>query len=229
MLSMRPCHRCTNSAVNSRMNPARQIRSILCWSSAACSTASNAARSLPKGPLSIVTAGIPLALALSRPAASPRLEITTAISAGKSWAAAAWIRAAMLDPRPEIRIATRRFMVSPCQIEMAVIDDAMFAGRRDHFAQNSDALAALGENVGNLFNCLGLHDGDHADSAVEGAQQFEFGDAPLLRQPFEDRQHRKARQIDPDTQMLRQDAGNVIGETAAGNMRGTLHRTGLVN
>ena len=56
---------------------------------------------------------MPLAGAFSRPAASARLEITSAISAGKSAGLAARIRAAMFDPRPEIRIATRRFMVPP--------------------------------------------------------------------------------------------------------------------
>src|SRR5580693_792372 len=196
MLSIRPDQRCTNSAVSNRMKPARQIRSILCWSSADCRTASNAARSLPNGWLSMVTAAIPLCLAFSRPPASDRLEITTTISAGKSASLAASISAAMFDPRPEIRMATRRFIASPRQIEMTVIDHAMLAGSRDHLAQQHHALAAIGEHLGDLLNGIWLDDGDHADAAVEGAQQFEFGDAPLLRQPFEHRQHRQPRQVD---------------------------------
>src|ERR1700726_4714093 len=155
MLSIQPYQRCTNSAVNNRMKPARQIRSILCWSSADCRAASNAARSLPKGLLSMVTVGTPLARAFSRPPASARLEITTANSAGKSPSLAASISAAMFDPRPEIRIATRRFMAlaSPCQIEMTVIDHAMVARGRDHLAQKHHALAALREDACDLFNC----------------------------------------------------------------------------
>src|SRR5713226_7412065 len=200
MLSIRPYQRCTNSAVNNRMNPPRQISSTLCWSSAGCSTASNAARSPPNGLLSMTTVGTPAAFAFSRPPASALFEITTAISAGKSAACAAVIKAAMFDPRPEIRIATRRFMPSPRQIEMTVIDHAMFTFRGDHLTQQRHALAALGENSGDLFDCLGLDDGDHADAAVEGAQQFEFGDTALLRQPLENRQHRQARQIDPDAE-----------------------------
>src|SRR6202158_4119122 len=96
----------------------------------------------------MVTVGTPLALAFSRPPASERLEITTAISAGKSSSLVAWIKAAMFDPRPEIRIATRRFMASPCEIdspceiEMTVINHAMFTRGRDHFPQKRDALAA---------------------------------------------------------------------------------------
>ena len=71
MLSIRPYQCCTNSAVNNRMNPPRQISSILCWSSADCSTASNAARSSPKVLLSMVSVAMPLARAFSRPPASP--------------------------------------------------------------------------------------------------------------------------------------------------------------
>src|ERR1700742_4088245 len=153
MLSIRPYQRCTNSAVNNRMKPPRQIRSIRCWSSAACKAASNAARSLPKGLLSMVTVGTPLAFAFARPPASARLEITTAISAGKSFSLAASISAAMFDPRPEIRIATRRFMAmaSPCQIELTVINYAMLARGWDYLAQEHHALAALREDFSDLF------------------------------------------------------------------------------
>src|ERR1035437_2252335 len=135
----------------------------------------------------MVTVATPLCFALSRPPASARLEITRAISAGSSSAVAARISAAMFDPRPEIKIATRRFMASPCQIEMTVINHAIFTRSGDHLAQQHNALASLSENVGDLFDCVCFHDGDHADTAVEGAQQFEFGDAALLGQPLEDR------------------------------------------
>ena len=116
------------------------------------------------------TVGMPLASAFCKPPASARLEITTTISAGKSLASAAAISAAMFDPRPEIRMATRRFMVSPCQIEMTIIDHAMFALGGNHFAQKRHGFAALRENVGDLINRIRLDDGDHADAAVEGAQ-----------------------------------------------------------
>src|ERR1700722_2696723 len=229
MLSILPYQRCTNSAVSSRMKPPRQIRSIRCSSSADCSTASNAARSLPNGLLSMVTAGMPVALALSRPPASALLEITTAISAGKSSAVAAWISAAMFDPRPEIRIATRRFTASPRQIEMAVIDHAMLASGRDHLAEQRHVLAGFSENFADRFDGVRLHDGDHADPAVERAQQFEFGDVPLPGQPFEDGQHRQTRKIDADAKVLWQHAGNIIGETTAGDVRKPFDRAGLSN
>jgi len=119
--------------------------------------------------------------------------------------------------------------ISRCEIEMTVINHAMFAGRRDHFAQQCDALAAPREDVGDLFDGIRLHDRDHADAAVEGAQQFEFGDAPLLRQPLENRQHRQTRKVYPNAEMFWQHARNIIGETAAGDVGKTLDRTGLAD
>src|SRR6201995_2822906 len=189
MLSIRPYQRCTNSAVNSRMKPPRQISSTLCWSSAACRCASKAARSLPNGLLSIASAATPFSRAVRRPPASARLAITSTISAGKSFALAALISAAMLEPRPEIRMATRRFVILCRQIEMAVIDHAVVAFGLDHFAEQRNALAGLGEDIGHLLDGIRLDDRDHANPAIERAQQFEFGDAALRRQPFEHRQH----------------------------------------
>src|SRR2546421_13128163 len=95
---------------------------------------------------------MPLAAAFSRPPASARLEITVTISAGKSGAFAASISAAMFDPRPEIRMATRRFMRSPRQVQMTIIDHAILALRRDHFAQKGNGLAALGEDFRDLVD-----------------------------------------------------------------------------
>src|SRR5689334_16612881 len=128
----------------------------------------------------MTTVGTPDASAFCRPGASARLEITTAISAGKSSADAALISAAMFEPRPEIRIATRRFMPLPCEVEVSVVDHAMVAPGRDHLAQQGDALAAASQNLGDGLDRVGLHDRDHADAAIEGAQKFELGNAALL-------------------------------------------------
>ena len=76
--------------------------------------------------------------------------MTATISAGKSAALAASISATMLEPRPEIRMATRRFMTSLRKIEVTVIDHAVLAFRRDHFAEQSHGLAGLRENLGDL-------------------------------------------------------------------------------
>src|SRR6185312_8988015 len=230
MLSILPYQRCTKLAVNNRMNPARQINSIRHSSSVACNAASKPARSLPNGLLSTTAVGTPAALAFSRPAASARFEITTAISAGKSFeAAAAWISAAMFETRPEIRMGTRRFMGSPGKVEMAVVDDAMLARGRNHFAEQGHSFAARAEDRTDRVDRIRADDRDHADAAVEGPQEFELGNAPLLRQPFEDRQHRQTRKIDADAELLRQHARNVVGESAAGDMGEPLHRAGLAD
>ena len=128
-------------------------------------------------------------------------------------------------------MATRRFIAR--EVEVTVIDHAMLtlmiALGRDDFAEQRDGLAAFGENVSDFFDRVRFHDGNHADAAIERSQQFEFGDAALLRQPFEHRQHRQPRQIDADAEMLWQHARNVVGETAAGDVGEPLDRAGLAD
>src|SRR4051794_14356611 len=199
MLSIRPYQRCTNSAVNSRMNPARQMISMPRASSACCNLASNPARSLPNGLLSMSSTAMPFSAAFCRPAASLRLEITTAISAGKSGWAAARINAAMFEPRPEIRMATRRFigsLVSQRKIEGAVVDHALVACSGNDLAEPGDVFAIGGEHLDHGIDGLGLDDRNHADPAIEGAQQLALGNAALLCQPFEHRQDRQPRKVD---------------------------------
>src|SRR5450631_2134724 len=106
----------------------------------------------------MVSVATPLALALARPPASLVLEMTTTISAGKSEAFAAPISAAMFDPRPEIRMATRRFMASPCQVKMTVIDHAMLARGRDDFTEQRHALAALHQHLRHFIDRVRLDD-----------------------------------------------------------------------
>src|SRR5258707_12177071 len=92
----------------------------------------------------MATAGTPPSRAFASPAASALLEMTTTISAGKSWRRAASTSAVMFDPRPEIRMATRRFMASPCQVEMAVIDHAVLARGGNDFAPQNRAFPGPG-------------------------------------------------------------------------------------
>src|ERR1700722_18943598 len=229
IFSIFPYQRCTNPAVNSFMKPPRQINSTLCSSNADCSTASNAARSLPNGLLSMVTVATPFSRAVARPPASARLEITSTISAGKSAGLAALISAAMLESRPEIRMATRRFVILACQIEVTVIDHAVAVFRLDDLTEQRDSLAGLGEHLAHRFDRVRFDDRDHADAAIKRSQQFEFGDAALRRQPFEHRQHRQPRQIDADAEMLWQHARDVVGKAAAGDMGEPLDRIGLAD
>src|SRR6476619_2718249 len=117
--------------------------------------------------------------------------------------------------------------ISPCESKMTVEDHARFARGRDHLAQKHDALAALAKYLGNPRDIVRLHDGDHADAAVEGAQQFEFADAPLLRQPFEHRQHGNTCKVDPDPEMFWERTRNIVGEAATGDVGKSLDRAGL--
>ena len=55
---------------------------------------------------------MPVALAVARPPASGRFDNTSTISAGQVLSFAASISAAMLEPRPEIRTATRLRLMS---------------------------------------------------------------------------------------------------------------------
>jgi hypothetical protein len=70
---------------------------------------------------------------------------------GKSSSLAALINAVMFDPRPEIRIATRRSWfhhpkpISPCEIKMTVVDHARFACGRITSPKSTTAFAALGK------------------------------------------------------------------------------------
>src|SRR5947209_11114434 len=149
---------------------------------------------------------MPLSRALASPPASALLEMTTTISAGKSCALAASTSAVMFDPRPEIRMATRRFMASPFKIEMAVIDHAVLARGGNDLTQQHHAFAGFGQKFHDLGGRVGPDDGDHADAAVEGAQQFELGDAALPGKPLEHRQHRQSCKVDADTEMFWQHA-----------------------
>ena len=98
-------------------------------------------------------------------------------------------------------MATRRFIASPRKVQMTVIDHAMLAGGRDHLAEQRDGLAATAKTSITFVHRVSLNDRNHADAAIEGAQHFEFGDAALLRQPPEHRQHRQPREIDADPEM----------------------------
>src|SRR6516162_841468 len=59
----------------------------------------------------MISVAMPAACACNRPAACGRFDSTSTISAGYDGSFAAAISAAMLDPRPEMRTATRVFFI----------------------------------------------------------------------------------------------------------------------
>jgi hypothetical protein len=76
---------------------------------------------------------------------------------------------------------------------------------------------------------FGRDDNDHSNPAIEGSQHFIFGDPSFARQPLEYGQHRHARKINARAESFRQNARNVVGKSAAGDMRQPLHRLGFVD
>ena len=106
MLRIRPRHRPTKSELRIRMNPAKQTSSTPLETRCAWSAASN-----PFFPdklrKSIAFAATPAFCAAASPGALGSSDTTSEISAENSVSRAAWIRALILDPRPEMRMAVR--------------------------------------------------------------------------------------------------------------------------
>src|SRR5690606_33347088 len=96
----------------------------------------------------------------------------------------------MLEPRPEIRMATRLRVViragsrlgsnrnakevtpvPSLKLQPTAINDAVVAARADA-ADRRHRFARLLQHRRDLRGLAGSHNGDHADAAVEGAQHF---------------------------------------------------------
>ncbi len=63
------------------------------------------------------------------------------------------------------------------------------------------------------------HHQDHADPHVEGPEHLVVVDPPLRLEVVEDRRHRPGPDVDARRDAAGQDAGNVVGEAAAGDVR----------
>ncbi len=112
---------------------------------------------------------------------------------------------------------------------MTMIDHTVIARRRDHLAEQHHALAASGEDVTDRFDRVRLDNSDHADTAIEGAQQLQFVDAALLRQPLENWQHWQPGKVDADSEMPRQDARDIVRQTAPGDVSQRFDGAGLAD
>ena len=62
---------------------------------------------------------------------------------------------------------------------MAAVDDAVLARGRNDFAELHDRFPVRGEHVADRLDGVRLHDDDHADATIEGAQELELGNARL--------------------------------------------------
>ena len=223
----------TNHGVSSRMKPARQTSSIRC----ACKLVLQRAleRLAVLAERRVVDDGGRDAGGARRaasPGASGRWKRPARSRPDRPASFAASISATMLEPRPEIRMATRlramrvtlRCRGGRCRSRAA----RPSARRRARRAARRVSPSRL-STAATLSAARGVDHGDHADAAVERAQHFRLGDAAGLRQPVEHRQHRDAREVDARAEALRQHARDVVGEAAAGDVRQRLDAPGLAD
>src|ERR1051326_3785366 len=125
------------------------------------------------------------AAARSSPCAEGSLETTRTISAGNEAFFAASISATMLEPRPEIRTATR-FRAMGLEPQRAVISDARLVLRRArHFTDRRHLLTFTPKHLHDGVCLARLDHRDHADAAVEGSQHLVLGDIAHLGEPLE--------------------------------------------
>src|SRR5437868_6328193 len=80
---------------------------------------------------------------------APEIFTPAEISAGKSAARAASISAAMFDPWPEIRMATRRLIACPLrpEVEVIVVDDPLLAVGFDHPSKQRNRFTAARQHI----------------------------------------------------------------------------------
>ena len=181
MLSMPALPLPTNHGVSSRMKPARQTISISC----ALRTSPAARARMPRDPCR--TAGDrrrrwrcrrrPRAASPSRRRARWRRRARSRPDNVGSFAAS--ISATMLEPRPEIRMATRlramrrhrRCRACRCSSRAA----CPWRRRRPRRAARTVSPSRF-EHRGDRVGLARLDHRDHADAAIEGAQHFRLGD-----------------------------------------------------
>ena len=153
MLSMRPCHWPTNHGVSRRMKPARQTSSMRCAVEHVLQARARRRRGpCRSGVWSTTAVAMPWLRARDRARrrrAGWRRPARSRPDSPSSFAAS--ISAAMLEPRPEIRMATRllRPSRSPARSRLARIGDARRARcRRRDLAEPHDRLAVAREHGG---------------------------------------------------------------------------------
>jgi hypothetical protein len=95
--------------------------------------------------------------------------------------------------------------------------DESIAGPHD-FTDDRRRLPMSAEACECRFGSIPGDDDDHADTAIEAAMHFSFGDASVF-EPVEDRRSMPAIAIERDAESLREHARDVLGEPAARDVR----------
>src|SRR4029453_3858115 len=146
-----------------------------------------------------------------RPGTSARLEITTARVASRRPSAIASIIDWRLDPRPEIRIPSRRL-------------DVNHLSRAGDDEPDPDRMGftVASQGVDDPFGFSWRTNENQTDSHVERAKHLVSGNLAALLQQLKQRWHTPCAQIDLGTAPFGQHARKVLGDSASGNMRQTL-------
>src|SRR6476620_1036875 len=223
MLTRRPRWAWTAGSLIRRMYPAQTIRSGAIASMRANSAASNARRvAWSRG--SSAMAGIPAARARCSAVASRRSENTPTISTPSRPAAIASISACRLLPRPDTSTAMRKGRESEIGTRGAdkrrsADVDAICAGVRDDFSDPAVRQAQAIEICADGGDIAGRHDEHEAHAAIERPPHFFVGDRTFALQPVEHRWQHDRRRLDPQAKSLGNDADDVLGQAAAGDVR----------
>src|SRR5262245_7034466 len=154
---------------------------------------------------------------MASPGASATFETTTAGSAATRPSRIAETSAAMFEPRPEIRIATR--------LPASGIDHVAVAA--DDLTDARVGLAQCIEVAGERLHILRRDDTDHADAHVERAVHLRFGDAAQLLHDGEHRQDGPGAPLDPGRCAFGKDAREVVGQPAPGDVGETADEPAL--
>src|SRR5215470_7053428 len=131
----------------------------------------------------------------------------------------------MLEPRPEMRTATRFLAIaSPGKVKAPGKADVRHPGfQRNHVAKPRHALAGVGPRLDRRLGARRIEYDHHADPAVEGAQHLRLCDAAGGSEPAEHRQRVDAPEIKLDAKSIWNDARDVVGKAAAGDVCERLH------
>ena len=178
---MRPCQRPTNQGVSSRMKPARQTSSMRCRLEHGLQRALERLAVLAEAACDRRRAvAIPAARASARPARIGTVrddERDLGRIVGASFAAS--ISAAMLEPRPEIRTATRFLAIGSPGTGRAARNRRRAAHRPSTGTTSPSRTTfspAPASTSATASSRPALDHRDHADPAVEGAQHLRLGD-----------------------------------------------------
>ena len=91
-----------------------------------------------------------------------------------------------------------------------------------HRADTVNLLAAFANPAGNLIGLVRRENDGHADSAIEGAEQFRNGDLAIAAQPGKKWRQGPVGRVQVRAEPLGQNTRDVFDQATAGDMRQSL-------